>query len=112
MIEVAGRGFREITAASPPDPTRGKTLYATQCAMCHGAAGQGIKAGSGYAVPPLWGPDCFNTGAGMARIETAAAFVQAKMPLDRPGTLGPQDAFDIAAYFTAQTRPAFRAPPR
>jgi len=63
-------------------------------------------------MPPLWGPDSFNTGAGMARIETAAAFVQAKMPLNTPGTLSPQDAFDLAAYFTAQARPAFRAPPR
>ena len=110
--EVAGRGFRKLAAASPPDATRGKALYAARCAVCHGADGQGVRAGGGYAMPPLWGPDSFNTGAGMARIETAAAFVQAKMPLNTPGALTSQDAFDIAAFFTVQARPAFRAPPR
>ena len=110
--EVAGRGFRKLAAASPPDSARGRTLYAARCAMCHGADGRGVRAGGGYAMPPLWGPDSFNTGAGMARIETAAAFVQAKMPLNTPGALTSQDAFDIAAFFTAQARPAFRAPPR
>lgn len=110
--EVAGRGFRELAAASPPDAARGKTLYTARCAMCHGADGQGVRAGGGYAMPPLWGPDSFNTGAGMARVETAAAFVQAKMPLNTPGALTSQDAFDIAAFFTVQARPAFRAPPR
>jgi thiosulfate dehydrogenase len=43
----------------------------------------------------------------MARVSVAAAFVQAKMPLGNGGTLNDQDAYDIAAYFTAQPRPKF-----
>jgi thiosulfate dehydrogenase len=43
----------------------------------------------------------------MARVSVAAAFVQAKMPLGSGGTLSNQEAYDIAAYFTAQPRPKF-----
>jgi len=33
--------------------------------------------------------------------------VRFKMPLGQGGTLSVQDAFDIAAYFTAEPRPAY-----
>ena len=106
--EVVGRGFRDITAPAKPDPARGKALFAQKCAACHGAEGQGLRgAGNAFVFPPLWGPQSFNTGAGMARVAVAAAFVQAKMPLGNAGTLSDQEAFDIAAYFTAQPRPKF-----
>jgi thiosulfate dehydrogenase len=108
--EVEGRGFRTIASPSPPDATRGKALYAARCSACHGAGGQGVRAaGHGYAFPPLWGPDSFNRGAGMARVSIAAAFIQAKMPLAAGGTLSDQEAYDIAAYVTSQPRPAFGA---
>jgi thiosulfate dehydrogenase len=107
-VEVVGRGFKEIAAPAKLDAARGKALYATQCAACHGAAGQGTPgAPNTFVFPPLWGPKSFNSGAGMARVSIAAAFVQVKMPLGNAGTLTDQDAFDIAAYFTAQPRPAF-----
>jgi len=106
--EVIGRGFRDISAPAPPDPARGKTLYAARCASCHGADGQGLKGGAGaYVFPPLWGPGSFNVGAGMARLSVAAAFVQAKMPIGQGGSLTNQEAYDLAAYFTAQPRPSF-----
>ena len=80
--EVIGRGFRDITAPAKPDPARGKALFAQKCTACHGAEGQGLRgAGNAFVFPPLWGPQSFNTGAGMARVAVAAAFVQAKMPL-------------------------------
>ena len=60
-------------------------------------------------MPPLWGPQSFNDGAGMARVSIAAAFVRAKMPLGRGGSLTVQQAFDVAAYFTAKPRPGFSA---
>ena len=109
-VEVQGRGFKEIAAPSPPSPVRGEALYAAKCAACHGADGQGVRGGdNAYAFPPLWGPQSFNVGAGMARVSVAAAFVQAKMPLGSGGTLSDQEAYDIAAYFTSKPRPDFSA---
>jgi thiosulfate dehydrogenase len=105
--EVVGRGFREFSAPAAPSATRGEALYAAKCAACHGADGLGTRAGGKYVFPPLWGPQSFNDGAGMARISVAAAFVQTKMPLGNAGTLTDQEAYDIAAHFTAQPRPAF-----
>jgi thiosulfate dehydrogenase len=43
----------------------------------------------------------------MARLVTAASFVQSKMPLGAGGSLSAHDAFDIAAYFTREPRPDF-----
>ncbi len=107
---VEGRGFLEAgPPPSPPDPARGKTLYAGQCAACHGAEGGGRREGASYVFPPLWGPASFNDGAGMSRIGIAAAFVRFKMPLGRGGTLSVQDAYDLAAYFTREPRPHFDA---
>ena len=106
--EVVGRGFRDLPAPpAPADAGRGKAVYSAKCAACHGADGKGMLAGGKYVFPPLWGPRSFNAGAGMARLSVAAAFVQAKMPLGNVGTLTDQEAYDVAAYFTAQPRPAF-----
>ena len=106
---VVGRGFeRAAPPSTSPDPTRGKTLFAAKCAACHGANGQGTPGANGtYVFPPLWGPDSFNTGAGMARLVTAASFVQTKMPLGAGRSLSVRDAYDLAAYFTREPRPEF-----
>jgi thiosulfate dehydrogenase len=58
-------------------------------------------------MPPLWGRDSFNDGAGMARLITAANFVHFNMP---HGTdyLNPQltaeEAWDVAAFMISQPR--------
>ncbi len=106
---VVGRGFeRASPPAAAPDPARGRTLYAAKCAGCHGADGAGTRGANGtYVFPPLWGTASFNTGAGMARLVTAASFVQTKMPLGAGGSLSVRDAYDIAAYFTREPRPEF-----
>lgn len=105
---VVGRGFADLgVPPAAPDAGRGERVYAQQCAACHGADGAGLRAGDTYAVPPLWGPQSFNDGAGMARVSIAAAFVHAKMPLGRGGALTPQQAFDVAAFFTSKPRPEF-----
>jgi len=108
-IAVVGRGFSDIKAPARPDPARGKALYEEKCAACHGATGQGTPGATAgaFVFPPLWGPQSFNDGAGMARTSIAAPFVQTKMPLGSAGTLSDQDAYDIAAYFTAQPRPKY-----
>jgi len=87
------------------NPERGSRLYASRCAACHGANG----GGSGDALPPLWGPRSFNTGAGMFRQDTLAAFVRYNMPLgSSPNTLSVSQANDVAAYILGQRRPRFR----
>lgn len=111
-VAVEGRGLREIKAPAQPDPARGRALYAAKCAACHGATGQGVMGAGGQPVfPALWGPRSFNIGAGMSRLDTAAAFVKAKMPLGA-ATLSDQEAYDVAAYFTRQPRPDFNAKSR
>jgi len=106
---VAGRGFLEIQAPGTADPARGKVVYEQKCAACHGATGQGVMGPGGQVVfPALWGSRSFNIGAGMARLDIAAAFVKAKMPLGGVA-ISDQEAFDVAAYFTRQPRPDFTA---
>jgi thiosulfate dehydrogenase len=95
------------------DPVRGQGLFASTCAVCHGSNGEGIRRSLptvdlGYMMPPLWGNDSFNDGAGMARLITAANFIHFNMP---HGTdylnpqLSPEQAWDIAAYMISQPRP-------
>jgi thiosulfate dehydrogenase len=95
------------------DPERGRGLYVRACLDCHGRDGEGIRRGLpttalGYMVPPLWGPDSFNDGAGMARLITAANFLHFNMP---HGTdyldprLSVEDAWDLAAFMVSQPRP-------
>lgn len=95
------------------DPVAGKQVYATYCAACHGADGQGMRKrkpgdSEGYQFPPLWGPDSYNNGAGMARVQTAAGFVKGNMPsgiTHANAVLTDEQAFDVAAYINSQPRP-------
>ena len=101
----------ELTRAA--DPERGRPIYMSACAGCHAPDGLGMRRSLptvdlGYMMPPLWGPDSFNDGAGMARLITAANFVHFNMP---HGTdylnpqLSPEEAWDVAAYVLSQGRP-------
>ncbi|WP_051978815.1 c-type cytochrome [Edaphobacter aggregans] len=83
--------------------SRGKQEYASQCAGCHGADGAGVPP----VLPPVWGPDSYNNGAGMNNPEKTAAFLLHNMPQNHPGTLTTQQAFDVAAYLHAMPRPKF-----
>ncbi|MFZ4873844.1 c-type cytochrome [Janthinobacterium sp. Mn2066] len=112
---VPGRGIARIDRSLVPNVVNGKKIFAQQCAVCHGANGEGIRGADGLvAFPPLWGERSFNIGAGMARTYTAAGFVKANMvmghgqkfPLGQ-GNLSDQDAVDVAAYFTHMPRPDF-----
>jgi thiosulfate dehydrogenase len=107
-VNVVGRGFKRINAESPADPAHGKEIYAAKCATCHMHDGEGKTGPNGeYMFPALWGPKSFNIGAGLARLNNAAAFVKTNMPLGQGDTLTVQEAFDVAAYFTQQPRPDF-----
>ena len=112
--ELPGLGagkMPELTRAA--DPTRGRIIYNNTCADCHGIDGLGVRRSLptvdlGYMMPPLWGPDSFNDGAGMARLITAANFVHFNMP-HGADYLNPQlsveDAWDVAGYVVLQPRP-------
>lgn len=105
---VPGRGFKKITAPEKPDNERGKAVYATKCAACHGENGEGRYGPAGETLfPALWGDRSFNIGAGMARLNNAAAFVKHNMPLGQGESLSDQEAYDVASYFTTQPRPDF-----
>ena len=105
-VELPGRGYPEV-----PQPAKGYNLaqgaevYKAQCAVCHGAEGQGQKVGDNYVMPPLWGKDSYNWGAGMHRINTAASFIKHNMPLGKGGSLTDQQAWDVAAYVNRHERP-------
>ena len=95
------------------DPVRGEAGYANSCVACHGPDGAGIRRSLpttdlGYMMPPLWGNDSFNDGAGMARLITAANFLHFNMPhgVDYLNPqLSPEQAWDIAAYVVSRPRP-------
>lgn len=97
-----GRGLVKL----PPlegDPVRGKAVYARECAGCHGSDGAGVPP----VLPAVWGPDSFNDGAGMNDPNKMAAFVIHNMPQNHPGTLTPQEAYDVSAFIHTMPRPKF-----
>ena len=112
--ELPGLGvgkMPELTRAA--DPEQGRPIYMRACALCHGTEGLGLRRSLptvdlGYTMPPLWGPDSFNDGAGMGRLITAANFIHFNMP-DGTDYLNPQlaseEAWDVAAYVLSQPRP-------
>ena len=100
--EPSGRGLVSLPSLSG-NPQRGEALYAAQCAACHGSEGNGV----GSTNPPLWGSESFNDGAGMHGIENMAAFVVKNMPPTSPGSLTPQQAFDISSYIHTKPRPKY-----
>lgn len=108
---------RGVTVTSPPakepdafaamkgDTARGAAIFSGTCSRCHGLDGLGTAV-----APPLWGANSFNIGAGMARPHTAARFIRANMPFDKPGTLTDQEALDVATFVDSHSRPDF--PPK
>lgn len=114
---TAGRGFGPIDRSLTPDLENGARVYAAQCAVCHSQNGEGLRSARGDLIyPPLWGPQSFNIGAGMARAYTVAAFVNDNMPIGMrehfplgQGGLPQQEVVDVAAYFTHMPRPDFPA---
>jgi len=109
-----GRGTAELLMLDrAADPTRGAAVFTQTCTVCHGADGGGRRNGvagdaKGYAVPPLWGSDSFNDGAGMARLISMARFVHGNMPVGttwQNPALTAEDAWDVAAFVESQPRP-------
>jgi cytochrome c/proline dehydrogenase len=101
-VQLAGAsGLPRMPEALDGDAVRGERLYTEKtCVACHGVDGNGVGP-----LPPLWGPRSYSIGASMSRIERAASFIYHNMPQTAPGSLTPQEAFDLAAYINGKPRP-------
>lgn len=105
-VELKGRGYPALPEpAQKPDAGRGRQVFEANCALCHGADGQGTEVSGRYVFPPLWGKNSFNGGAGMSKVKNAAAFIHANMPLGKGNSLTGQEAWDVAQYMDSQPRP-------
>jgi thiosulfate dehydrogenase len=94
-------GLLALADTAVGDSARGKEIFTAQCQVCHGANGEG-------AVPPapaLWGEKSYSIGASMAREERAASFIKHNMPLNAPGSLTTQQAYDVSRYINSHPRP-------
>ena len=112
--DVIGQGAGSMALLTrAADPDRGGQVYMQRCAECHGENGEGIRQGNasdalGYLVPPLWGADSFNDGAGMHRLITIANFVHSNMPNGANWAdplISEADPWDAGAYVVSQPRP-------
>jgi thiosulfate dehydrogenase len=92
------RGLPVLPENLQADLTRGEKTYKEKCAGCHGSDGAGVPP----ILPPLWGPGAYNDGAGMNQPRKMAAFILNNMPQNKPGTLTPQEAFDVASYVASK----------
>lgn len=108
---LPGLGLVELAPLDrPADPQKGKLVYDSYCARCHGADGEGKLAKSRleWTYPPLYGMDSYNVGAGLYRISKFAAYVKANMPygvtFENP-FLTDEEAWDVAAYVNSMPRP-------
>ncbi|MEO6130385.1 MAG: c-type cytochrome, partial [Saprospiraceae bacterium] len=63
------------------DIEKGKVAFETLCVTCHGENGEGLKKPDQvtYFYPPLWGPNSFNTAAGMYRLSRLAGYIKMNM---------------------------------
>ena len=109
-------GEKEMVVEEPKraaNLVRGEAVYKSQCAVCHGADGQGQRTGvvgdtKGYTFPPLWGKDATSESASMFRILSTYQYVYTNMPFgqaswNRPA-LSKDDAFDVAGFVISHPR--------
>jgi S-disulfanyl-L-cysteine oxidoreductase SoxD len=71
---------------------RGETLYANNCASCHGSA-----LGGGESAPPLSGGEFFANWSGLT-LGDLFDRIRVSMPADRPGKLTREQNADILAF--------------
>lgn len=80
---------------------RGREVYATTCAQCHGPALAGVES-----APPLTGGQ-FNANWSGTTLADLAERIRTTMPVDKPGTLSrPQLAAVVAYILKADGFPA------
>ena len=93
-------------------PANGQVVYTAKCQSCHGANGEGQLAANGntYTYPPLWGPNSYNSGAGLFRLSRFAGYVRDNMPYQQAShdtpALSDEECWDVAAFVNSQPRPS------
>jgi thiosulfate dehydrogenase len=100
---TGAEGLHVMPTTLVGDRARGASIFTAKCVACHGPNGAGNPA-IPPGIPALWGPKSFSVGASMARQGKAASFIWHNMPYGQGKTLTQQEAFDVAAYVTAQSR--------
>jgi mono/diheme cytochrome c family protein len=71
---------------------RGETLYANNCASCHGSA-----LGGGESAPALTGGEFFANWNGLT-VGDLFDRIRVSMPADRPGKLSREQNADVLAF--------------
>ena len=87
----------------------GKLVYATKCAACHGAAGEGTPPVYPKLVDPQPADFSFDTDFKLTRTignywpyaTTLYDYINRAMPLTAPGSLTPQEIYAVTAYLLA-----------
>jgi len=86
------------------DPIKGEVIYKRDCAVCHGANGEGKMRLDNvcYENPPLWGDKAYQAGSSVHRVLKLGVFIYANMPnkiasYDKP-KLTIEEAFDVSAF--------------
>jgi cytochrome c len=99
---VAAAGWATVAHADDAQVAEGGKLFAKHCAKCHGKAGEGTKK-----APPVVGKDALpldppaTAKIRKTQFHTAqdiAEFVSTKMPANKPGSLKPDEYYDILAF--------------
>lgn len=92
FVRVSAQSPSEVPSFDAAQVSRGKKLYASACAKCHGAKLEGVTA------PALTGPSFAPAGNSHLTIGGIFGYMSTNMPADRPGKLKPQDYADIMAF--------------
>lgn len=102
-------GLRILKSQHLSNPKDGEQVYQVHCSQCHKKDGQGgavLIDNENKTIPPLWGPNSFNDGAGMYRLPALAAFIYWNMPQNN-SILTEKQALDVASFVLQKPRPHF-----
>lgn len=92
MQSISAQSGGVYTAAQAQS---GATIYAAQCAVCHGAKLDGISG------PPLAGPDFISKWSG-STADDLRDVIATQMPMTNPGSLKPGEVLDVLSYVLRQ----------
>jgi cytochrome c len=89
--------------------TRGKEIYATQCAMCHGpklegAVGDKLIGGRGSLVATAGSPPVKTLESYWPYATTLFDYIKRAMPFDKPGSLSNDDVYAVTAFILSEAQ--------